>query len=158
MVKTPPKETIIAYLSGAVFAAAWFLWIDAVLYSHGSPTVAPDAQPPLGTHWLPGIGSTIALILTNIVSWKKMENASVWGDEVPRGVSCWILLCFFLSLGSLTAAIWCAVAYWWTNPALKGVDFSSYSPIALIAQNVMIFGSSLLYMYKSASSGKDSDF
>jgi len=65
-----------------------------------------------------------------------MENAGIFGDEIPKSVSFWIMFCFFLSLGSLTASIWCAVSYWFVAEDLVGVDFSYYSPIALIGQNV----------------------
>jgi hypothetical protein len=84
-----------------------------------------------------------------------MENAALWGEEVSKKVTFYLLFCFVLAFGGIGGSIWMAVANWFTNP--YAVNYSLYSPIALIGMNIAIFLSSLLYMYKS-SSAKESDF
>jgi len=156
MVKTPPKETILSYVCGAVFAASWWVWIDAFVWQNLTST--GDSHPPNLAHWIPAIVSTIALVLINIVSFKKMENAAMWGEEVPKGVTFWLLFCFIIAFGSIVCAIWMAVANWFTNSDLVDGTWSYYAPVALICTTLGIFFASLLYMYKSASSKSDSDF
>ncbi|RKO95353.1 hypothetical protein CAUPRSCDRAFT_4391, partial [Caulochytrium protostelioides] len=66
------------YLSGTLFAVGWWLFFDGVAFSasHGLPVpIRPE-------DWLPGVFSTLSLILVNLIS-KDHINATefTYGDD-----------------------------------------------------------------------------
>lgn len=62
-------------LAGGLFGAAWWIWADALVYER----VAHSASPPFKYNW-PGILSTLALILINVISRDDMLDISESGD------------------------------------------------------------------------------
>jgi hypothetical protein len=61
MAITTPKETILSYVCGLIFSAAWWVWLDAFIWQ--TLPVTNDGWPPKWTHFIPGAVSTLALIL-----------------------------------------------------------------------------------------------
>jgi hypothetical protein len=53
-----------SFISGALFAASWFVFLDAVLYSNN----AADEPNPTFVSWVPGLLATVALAVVNLTS------------------------------------------------------------------------------------------
>eukprot|EP01122_Echinamoeba_exundans_P000084 TRINITY_DN10068_c0_g1_i1.p1 TRINITY_DN10068_c0_g1~~TRINITY_DN10068_c0_g1_i1.p1 ORF type:complete len:157 (-),score=22.04 TRINITY_DN10068_c0_g1_i1:85-555(-) len=140
--KPGPRETILSYLSGCFFAAAWWIWIDAVAVA--STTFDP-IMPNFG-HWVPGIISSVGLLMVNSVSWTDLEGFGFGGgDEVQSRARIWLFISFAFCFGGIIASIWIGVVNWFTNPTTE--PHSTWPGAAIILQNSAIFVSGLLYRF-----------
>jgi hypothetical protein len=140
----PPRkfrEIVMAYASGVLFAVAWWLWIDAVAYS----VIKNDPVQTVFGHWIPGIVSTVALLMINAVNWSDLYGLgfSSVDSELTR-VRVWLFVSFVIAFGGIIAAVWIACANWFVN---EQTPFTQWPGIALILQNVFIFISGILYRF-----------
>jgi len=136
---------VIAVLSGVLCAGAWWVWIDAHIYS----VKFVPSDPILFYYYLPGIFGTLALILTNIVDVESINPYSwVFDDSVGKKVKLWLFGCFILSFCSLGAAIWIMA-----DP-FKGTE---YPGIALVIQAAVLMLSSMLLLWCRAAK-KEEDY
>jgi len=140
-------STVLAYLSGALFSLGWWLWIDATVYANCDcpDNHTPDNVKVLGTHYIPGIVSTIALIMINIVSWNDLNGDFMFGDGVSTKAKVWLFVSFIIAFGALIAGCWIGVTRWFisTNPKPDSV----WPGVAIILQNILIFVSATLYRF-----------
>jgi len=137
-----------SYLSGVLFAIAWWLWIDGHAFSNTFERPDTHSAVTFG-HYVPGIVSTLALVMVNVVSWKDLGGFN-WGfseDAVQTRVRVWLFLSLVIAFGGIIGAIWSAVEHWFNmNPKPD----HEWPGIALILQNVLIFVSSMLYRFKTS--------
>lgn len=82
----------------------------------------------------------------NSVNWSDVEGMGLYtmDDSNQKRIRIWLLLSGIVAFGSIFAAVWIAVAHWFTNDK---TPFSNWPGVALILQNVLIFLSGITYRY-----------
>jgi len=138
----PQSETLLAYAAGFSFAIGWWLWIDANVYSHHTN----DPVQVSGVHYIPGIISTIGLIMVNLVSWSDLNGVNFLSDNVSAKARIWLLFAFVVSFAGLVVGVWMAVVHWF-----QGNPNSQYPGVALIVQNLLIFAGGAMYRFAKPS-------
>jgi len=133
------KEMIMCYIAGITFASAWWIWIDATVWTNRQP----GFQEVLGGMYVPGIVGTVALFMINAVSWNEVNDNFMFGEGVSTKAKIWLFFSFLLAFGSLIASIWIAVQYWF----MKSNTGSQYGGVALIVENLLIFISAMMYRF-----------
>jgi len=146
-------ETVLAYFAGGLFAIGWWLWIDATVYSNcNCPNGhTPDSVRVEWYHYVPGVISTVALIMINLPSWGDI-NGSMFNEGSSTKARVWLLISFIIAFAAIIASLWLAITHWF-----MAKPDSQWGGIALILNNVLIFVGSLLYRY-SKPSGDDLGF
>ena len=138
---TKLQETLLSYFSGALFAFAWWLWIDANVYTN----YIEDDVGIYFPHYLPAIVGTIGMIMVNAVSWSDLNNNSLFSnDGVSTKARVWLFVAFIIQFGALIAAIWIGIVHWFQNEV---VPKTQYGGVAIIIQNLLIFAAALIYRF-----------
>lgn len=104
-----------SYVAGGLFAIAWWLWIDAHAFSSKFEENGVYVTFPI---YLPGIFSTVAMIMLQLVSWEDLGGSS-WAASEDTGRQNRVRIFFFLSLviafGGIIAALWIAIEHWFNH-------------------------------------------
>jgi len=142
--KSNLRGDIMAYLSGVIFATGWWLWIDA----HAWVISINGGNNPTDVtfwHYVPGIVSTLAILLINAISWDDLGGMSFSPafDDVQGRVRVWFFLSLVIGFSGIIAAIWIGVEHWLSNADAK----YTWPGIVLIFQNVLIFISAVLLRF-----------
>jgi len=130
------------YLAGIMFAGAWWIWIDAHVYTEVQLKKDQVHPPPtiVFYYYIPGIVGTLALIMTNLVDLDYMNPYSWAFDEgISTKVKVWLYASFALSFSSIGAALWVMAAVF-LPPHYQG---SQWPGIAVMLQNCIIFLASI---------------
>lgn len=132
---TEHRNKISAFVSGVLFFIGWWILIDAAV---SSPFKSNN-------YHIPGVVSTIAMVMVNCVS-----NAAIRGDTDAgclgqTGVRLWTMLSFLLAFGGLIGA--CYVLF--GEYVAKG-EPSAYPGVAGFLQNALIFFSALVFKFGRA--------
>lgn len=90
----------------------------------------------------------------NSVNWSDVEGMGLYSmdDSNQKRIRIWLLLSGVVAFGSIFAAVWIAVAHWFTN---EKAPFSNWPGVALILQNVLIFLSGITYRYAKPPPGDE---
>mmetsp|Transcript_16776 Transcript_16776/g.50120 ORF Transcript_16776/g.50120 Transcript_16776/m.50120 type:complete len:164 (-) Transcript_16776:508-999(-) len=87
-------------LSGAVFGAGWWCFVDGLVYSK---VVLQETVP--ATFWLPGIVATIALVLMNLVPRESLTSEEYSYDEdTLTKARCWLFMSYLVAFGAVGSA------------------------------------------------------
>ncbi|MBW0477210.1 hypothetical protein O181_016925 [Austropuccinia psidii MF-1] len=134
------------YLSGALFAAGWWVFFDAC-------TLSANMKPPLDspfdpvpihvrfTDWIPGLCSTAGMIIVNLIDKKRLisdgsEGLSLSGEGVAWKARLLLFMGFALLAGGLAGSITVLVLKYiipdW------GVYHVTYWGVANVLQNLAI--------------------
>ena len=118
------RNKISSFLSGLFFFIGWWILIDA----------AANSPFKNNNYHIPGVISTIAMIMVNCVS-----NAAVRGDVDAgclgqTGVRLWTMLSFLLAFGGLIGA--CYILF---GEYVAKDESNAYPGVAGFLQNVFIF-------------------
>ncbi|KAI9364412.1 hypothetical protein DFJ73DRAFT_809170 [Zopfochytrium polystomum] len=154
--RLPTRTQFVGYLSGGLFAIGWWAFIDGV-------TFASTRDPPLPVairfdDWLPGILSTLALIVVNLID-KETLNADDFNYS-GSNVACKARACAFIgvtmALGSLGGSLAVlSLKYLMTGQTGDGLYFG----IAISVQNVLIFlGSMILWFGRNSSESEGESY
>ncbi|TPX51089.1 hypothetical protein SeMB42_g01033 [Synchytrium endobioticum] len=151
--KLPSRLMISGYLSGALFAIGWWIFIDGLAFCS---TRDPPLPVPLAFEdWVPGILSTIALIVVNLID-KDTLNADDFSYS-GTNIACKARLCAFvgvtMALGSLGGAL-AIMSLKYAIPGYSENDF--YFGLCVVLQNFLIFSGSMLLWF--GRYGADSDY
>ncbi|KAK3234791.1 hypothetical protein CYMTET_54973 [Cymbomonas tetramitiformis] len=87
-------------LSGAVFGAGWWVWVDAIVTS--------NAKVP-GSDWVPGIIATLAHFMMNCTRRDSLQEYDPFNDGADCRVRSWLFLSYVVSFSSLITAVWLLV-------------------------------------------------
>jgi len=145
----------ISTIAGCIFAAGWWIWIDANVSTANWPK-DKSGKPPaiLFYYYIPGIISTLGVFMTNIVSLESLNPASwVFDERIGAKVRVWLFLSFIISFSGVAAAIWIMAAVY-MPPHNKGNDWPG---IALTIQNALIFVSSIFLLGARSSPADEYD-
>jgi len=139
--------------AGVLFAVAWWLWIDSVAYVNRAGHDPKDPQI-LFYYFLPGIFSTLALIMTNIAPIDVLSPTSwMFDDSVATRVRIWLFASFAISFGALAAGIWIMAAIF-MPPNNEG---SQWPGIALTLQGFLILISSFILVWARAGRSEEEE-
>ncbi|EGC40196.1 hypothetical protein DICPUDRAFT_52137 [Dictyostelium purpureum] len=135
-------------LAGILFGVAWFFWIDGHVYENTYNRRHPDAEGPRiqWVFYLPGIFSTVGMVMANIVDLSALSNGSFLEDGGATKVRIWLFVSFAINFGCIAAAVWIMAALF--MPPHNSISSAQWPGIAITVQNVLIFISSLLLVYK----------
>lgn len=131
-------SSLASLVAGLLFGIGWLLWIDGVAFVGTEYDKAVS-----GAHYIPGFMSTIALFMLNLISWEAVsESYSLMEDGGGAFAKCWVFFAFCLSFAGVIGAIWILVAEM-NHPDWEAGSVSV--AVRGLLQNLMIFGSSLLF-------------
>ncbi|CAL0319378.1 unnamed protein product [Lupinus luteus] len=116
-------------VSGAVFGAAWWIWLDAVVCS--STTV-----PFL--HYLPGIFASLAALMFNCVRKEDIDYSPY--DEGEWRLKLWLFIAYVVSFVSLAGSAGLLI-----QDSLDKSAPSVWTGVAGILQCVFVLISGLVY-------------
>ncbi|ORY37574.1 UPF0220-domain-containing protein [Rhizoclosmatium globosum] len=140
----PERAKAVGYSSGALFTIAWWLFIDGLVY-HSTRQLPPDS-PPLPParfeDWLPGILSTLSLIIVNLID-KDSLNADDFSYS-GGNVACKARACAFIGITMAMGALggsFAILAMKYLVPGLSGED--TYFGVMITLQNILIFAGSM---------------
>eukprot|EP00808_Paulinella_micropora_P027318 g56973.t1 len=129
------KPQACAYVSGALFAAAWWILADGAAFAR----VKDDPQQMTPEVLIPGFISSIGYLLLNSFRWSDMR------DDSNRGRMKKCMALFFFSVVCLLAgiggAIWALVEKW-ASP--KAIADSIWPGLSLLIQTLTLFVAALL--------------
>lgn len=94
------SNLIVSGISGLLFAAGWWIFIDGSAYRD----VKYGGAGPF-VFYLPGILATIGLFILNNLD-KKLFQEGGWGEETETWEKILIVLAVMLHLAALIACIW----------------------------------------------------
>jgi hypothetical protein len=86
-------------LSGALFGAGWWFWLDAVACN------ATGTRPPFA-QYIPGIIATVALVMTNCVQRDELAAYDPFDDGAFCRARFWLFMSYVVSFGALVGAVW----------------------------------------------------
>jgi len=136
----PSQEMVFSYISGALFAIAWWIFIDATVYEKHIGDTAGELN---GYYYIPGIASTIALVMINAISWNDLNDTGfLSGESVSSKARVWMLFSFIVAFAGICAAIWLGIAHWFQQNVM-----SDWGGAALIIQNILIFISAMFFRF-----------
>ncbi|KAJ5072698.1 small membrane protein-related [Anaeramoeba ignava] len=133
------SATIISLLSGVMFAAGWWMWIDAAAYaSH-----IKDHQSVKFEFYLPGIFATISWIMVGITPISSEDGLE--DEDRSKRIKIWLFASFTVGFGSIMGSVWVLAAVY----AKTGSDKPDtvWPGVAGLFQTSLIFGCSLLYRW-----------
>ncbi|KAK9863878.1 hypothetical protein WJX84_007588 [Apatococcus fuscideae] len=135
-------------IAGAVFGAAWWCWIDAIIYS---AAVHGTGYPPLIYH-LPGIVATLALIFINLISRDDLTNYTDYyssGDEGSETrARCWLFFSYMVAFGAVAGGVAILVTCVQQHPDIIRIGAAS-----LIQSGLILSSALLLWAFRSEDSG-----
>ncbi|KAF2074068.1 hypothetical protein CYY_004637 [Polysphondylium violaceum] len=142
-------------VSGLLFGAAWFLMIDGHVYENHNLAKNPDFGPSIKwVYYLPGVFSTLGLVMSNIVNLDVLTNSSFFADDDSViKTRIWLFVSFAINFGCIAGAIWIMAGVF--LPPHNYNSASQWPGIALTLQNALIFISSLILVY--AKTQKEDD-
>ncbi|KAJ3091443.1 hypothetical protein HK100_007178 [Physocladia obscura] len=147
----PSRTKAVGYLSGALFAFGWWLFIDGLVFA--STRVSDDSPPIRFEHWLPGILSTLSLIIVNLID-KDSLNADDF-SYAGSNVACKARACAFIGITMAMGALgggFAILALKYLMPGLSGEDI--YFGVMIALQNILIFVGSMTLWF-GRNSGED---
>ncbi|KAJ3384344.1 hypothetical protein CcCBS67573_g03332 [Chytriomyces confervae] len=147
----PSRTMAVGYSSGMLFAMGWWLFIDGVVYAS---TRNKDELPAVRFEdWLPGILSTLSLIIVNLID-KDSLNADDFSYS-GSNVACKARACAFIGITMAMGALggsFAILALKYLMPGLSGEDI--YFGVMVSLQNVFIFvGSMTLWFGRNTGNG-----
>lgn len=145
----PDRKMLTGYISGLLFAASWWLLIDAAVLNSVRKL---DLDPII---WLPGILSTVSLIIVNLIDRQSLSGDDNSYDSANVGVKARAIAFVGLTvgLGSIGGAL-AILSLKFIIPGLEGA--AMYLGIAVSVQSFLIFFSSMSFWFGRNSNAEGS--
>lgn len=107
---TPSRTKTVGVIAGLFFSIGWWVFFDAFIYTtHGGNETDPAPRVPIRVEdWIPGVVSTLALIIVNLIEKEVLTGET---DDFYSGshTSAKARLCAFvgltMALGSICGAV-----------------------------------------------------
>ena len=128
---------IVSGVSGLLFAAGWWIFIDGSAYRHKFT----DSAGPF-MFYLPGILATIGLFILNNLD-KKLFQEGGWGDEAETWEKILIVISVMLHLAAIIACIWVYAA----RKGDRDIWEKKWQGISSIIQTFLIVISSCVWRF-----------
>lgn len=127
-----------ATVSGALFGAAWWIWVDAVAVARAKGFGVVPAD-----HYIPGFIATLALMMINGVRREDLTSSDPYDDGVGCRARAWLLISYIVSFASLTGAVWVLIQHYANNDAVTSAE-QMWPGVAGVVQSVLIVASGLV--------------
>ncbi|KNE71378.1 hypothetical protein AMAG_15613 [Allomyces macrogynus ATCC 38327] len=141
----PYWPEIIGYSCGGVFAIGWWMFLDAVIFAGAKSLPVPI----MFDDWIPGILSTVALIMINSVDKSLLTGESYMysGQGVEWKARLFAFIGVALGVGALGGSI-TILCLKYINPGYIGAD--AWPGIAIVVQNFLVFLSGMcLWLFRN---------
>ena len=115
-------------VSGALFGAGWWVWIDAVTCAYRKIPFA---------HHLPGIIMTLSIVLINCVG--KGELSNTFGNQSSRA-KLWLLVSYVISMAALIGSLWSLAQKYAPTPHAWGGVAGVLQCAFILAGGLMFWG------------------
>ncbi|ORX54726.1 UPF0220-domain-containing protein [Piromyces finnis] len=138
----PSRSTIVGYTSGILFTVGWWFFFDGLIYSKYN-NFENEKHVSIGIwDWLPGIISTLALIIINLINQEALNGD---GDyEYSRDAK----LCAFIGVSLALAALGSSLTIFIMEYVIPHLDSQAiYCGSTIVIQNVLIFVSSMVFWF-----------
>ncbi|KAK9848556.1 hypothetical protein WJX84_001365 [Apatococcus fuscideae] len=132
-------------LSGALFGAGWWFWVDACA---ASGVNIPFVQ------YLPGVVATLALIMINCIRRDELQEYDAFDEGVFFRSRFWLLMSYIVSI----AAIGGSVAVLLKDYALDTSVQTAWPGVAGLCQTTLILGSALLFFVSRLPGDTDGSY
>ncbi len=139
----PNKAEIVGYLSGILFSIGWWTFIDGIVYTSTKETPVPIRFED----FIPGILSTIALIMVNLIDRDALnaDDFTFSGDHIASKARAFAFVGVTVALGSIGGA--CALlVFKYIIPGYTADD-QVYFGETILVQNILIFLSSMILWF-----------
>lgn len=130
-------------VSGALFGAAWWIWVDAVVC---------NVSPVPFLHYLPGLVASLAALMFNAVHRDELHDYSPYDEGAGCRSRTWLFLAYVLAFASLAASAGTLIS------DASTPNTSSWPGAAGVFQCALIIGSGLIYWLSRASESSSSFF
>ncbi|KAJ3074952.1 hypothetical protein HDU98_009727 [Podochytrium sp. JEL0797] len=147
----PNRTKAVGYVSGFLFAMAWWLFIDGLVFAS---THNSDEMPAAKFEdWVPGILSTLSLIIVNLIDKDSLgaDDFSYSGDNVACKARACAFIGITMAMGALGGSF-AILALKYLIPGLGGEDI--YLGVMIALQNILIFVGSMTLWF-GRNSGQD---
>jgi len=170
-ISTQRRNRISAITAGVLFAIGLWIFVDAVVVSH-QPVGGHEPHELRALYWLPGLLSTLGLILINSIPY-RLVHGNDFDGVYGSGSKFIAVMCFFILFCGLAGGIWVFIAgYLIPNrmahalltdgfltshkDKLPPIDPPSTPPthslhmwpgVAILLQNIFIFASAFVFRF-----------
>eukprot|EP01103_Thecamoeba_quadrilineata_P005966 TRINITY_DN15708_c0_g1_i1.p1 TRINITY_DN15708_c0_g1~~TRINITY_DN15708_c0_g1_i1.p1 ORF type:complete len:141 (-),score=3.58 TRINITY_DN15708_c0_g1_i1:59-481(-) len=127
---SPTVRRILCILAGVLFGAAWWYFIDAIIYN----AVISDRPRIQWYAYIAPVTVTISLIMINIIDPSKLY-ASPFTDEFNARVKAWLFVSFTLGFFSIASAI-----------SIFVVKYPSSEEVGILVQPIIVLLSAFLLL------------
>jgi len=136
----PQRSVIVGYTSGILFTLGWWFFFDAVIYSKYY-----DLKVNIGIwDWIPGILSTLALIIMNLINQEALNGDNDFDNEFSQNAK----LCAFIGASLALAALGSSLTIFIMEYVIPNVDsVTKYCGSEIVIQNFLIFISSMIFWF-----------
>jgi hypothetical protein len=136
----PSRPVIVGYTSGILFTVGWWFFFDAVIYSKNK-----NLDVSIGIwDWIPGIISTVALIIINLINQEALKGDGDFDDEYSQSAK----LCAFIGVSLALAALGSSLTIFIMEYIIPGVGSEAkYCGSEIVLQNFFIFISSMIFWF-----------
>lgn len=118
-------------MSGALFGAGWWFWVDACA---ASSTKIPFVQ------YLPGFVATVALFMTNCIRREDLDEYDTFDDGIYCRSRSWLFLAYIVSFGAIMGSVAVLLQSYALNDAVNAV----WPGVAGLFQVTLILAAGLL--------------
>ncbi|KAJ3145368.1 hypothetical protein HDU89_007122 [Geranomyces variabilis] len=154
--KFPSRTESVGYIAGVLFAIGWWVFIDGAVYAT-SRTEPPVPVPVAFVDWVPGILSTVALIIVNLIDREMLSAESdIGGGSVATKAQGCAFLGVSMALGSLGGAFAVMILKYTLHGRTAGDE--AYFGFCISGQNALIFASSMILWFGRNGGGSEPPF
>jgi len=148
----PSRSVIVGYTSGILFTVGWWFFFDALIYSKYN-NFEESKHVSIGIwDWIPGLISTLALIIINLINQEALKGEGDFGDDYSQNAK----LCAFIGVSLALAALGSSLTIFIMQYVIPGLDSEAkYCGGAIVIQNFLIFISSMIFWFGRNSEDND---
>jgi len=148
------KNLVVSVAAGVLFWSGWWFAIDAAAV-YTDTDKAGYKRDIIDVFHICGVFATISMFMVNAIS-----NGQIRGDSYTTGcmgvggARLWLFVGFLMGFGALFGAFYILIGEY-----LVGHEGQSFAPqhnypgVAIFMQNILIFGSSMLYKFGRQEEG-----
>lgn len=151
------RRALGVYTAGALFAAGWWIFLDAAVRSHQLHRPPPPDVPfhPPGVaikadDWIAGLSTTLGLVIVNLVNKQylfedgALQSGSWNEDPVLWRTRMWLFLGFAFLAGGMAGSMAMLIIKYLANTLAEGhVDLG----VASVLQNVLLMACAVLLWF-----------
>jgi len=132
--------------AGCLCAAGWYVFFGAGLELSKQTNTTQGMRD--GSYWAPGILSTLALIMLNVIDWEVITDDGGLGGSPNMKAKIWVTFSFIIAFCALGGSIWVFI-----QDVTSQDDFWKGSAVAVLIQNLCLFVANFLFRFVRRKDG-----